>query len=438
MAGLLMTGVMLMLNGCDDASSPEPNNLINTPFYALNDANQLLRIKAGESYTPLATTKITGTDIQLGERIMSIDFRPATGQLYGVSSLSRLFIINPETAKATPVTVKPFLSGSIGTIVGIDFNPATDQIRLVSSEGHNVSIQPETGQILAVNGQPNSRLNALISEVAYTNNRAVAAGTTLYDIDPATDRLYIHHPQKNTLTDVGGLGLDIAGAAGFDITPDGRGVVALTFNGNSELAVINLTTGRLQKVGNLPGTVIGLAIPTEPVAYAIDATNNLLILNPAKPVPIAKSVTGLQPDEVINGLDFRPATGQLYALGSTNRLYTLNLSDAAATRVGEKAFAKRLAGTVVSFAFDAALDRVQLTTNTGSQLKLNPKTGEIALADESPAMQTVFRKLAAYRVQRVNDSTRIYDTNPVSTASLTGVLIPGNPVIRAFAAGPGF
>ena len=370
-AGLLVAGCALLLNSCDDVSSPEPESLINTPFYAINDANQLLRLTVGNAYAPLATTKITGTNIPLGERMMSIDFRPATGQLYGVSSLSRLFIINLETAEARPVTVTPFLTGGIGSIVGIDFNPSTDQLRLVSSDGHDLFLQPETGQVIAKQEKHSSRLNALIAEMAYTNNRAGAAATTLYDIDPATDRLYVQHPQKNTLTDVGGLGLDIAGAAGFDITPDGRGVVALTFNGSSELATINLTTGRLQKLGNLPGTIIGLAVPTEPVAYAVDAANNLLTFNPANPLPVAKVVTGLQPGEAINGLNFRPATGALYALGSTNQLYTLNTVTGQATRIGKKPFADPITGTATNITFDAASDHVLVITSTGNQLKLN-------------------------------------------------------------------
>ena len=38
------------------------------------------------------------------------------------------------------------------------------------------------------------------------------------------------------------------------------------------------------------------------------------------------TITGLQAGETILGIDFRPATGELYALGSNSRLYTINPS----------------------------------------------------------------------------------------------------------------
>ena len=48
--------------------------------------------------------------------------------------------------------------------------------------------------------------------------------------------------------------------------------------------------------------------------------------------PIA--ITGLQAGEEIHGIDFRPASGHLFALGSTNRLYILSLTTGVATQVG--------------------------------------------------------------------------------------------------------
>jgi hypothetical protein len=70
-----------------------------------------------------------------------------------------------------------------------------------------------------------------------------------------------------------------------------------------------------------------LAIPTNPVAYAVDESNNLVIFNPSNiGTPVSKAITGLQTGESILGIDFRPVNGQLYALGSTSRLYVLNTS----------------------------------------------------------------------------------------------------------------
>lgn len=95
--------------------------------------------------------------------------------------------------------------------------------------------------------------------------------------------------------------------------------------------------------------------------------------------------TGLsQPHELILGLDFRPATGELYALGSSNRLYTINTTTGAATAVGGP-FASPLNGVEFGFDFNPTVDRIRLTSDNGQNLRLNPNTGAIAATDANLA-----------------------------------------------------
>ena len=81
----------------------------------------------------------------------------------------------------------------------------------------------------------------------------------------------------------------------------------------------------------------GFAAPVSAeTIYGIAAVGNstsLLSWDSATPGSIASGsfVSGLQSNETIVGIDFRPATGQLYALGTSSRLYTLNTSTGAAT-----------------------------------------------------------------------------------------------------------
>jgi hypothetical protein len=118
----------------------------------------------------------------------------------------------------------------------------------------------------------------------------------------------------------------------------------------------------------------GLAIPTKPVAYAVSSSNSLLIFNPEMPGSnVAKPITGLQSGETILGIDFRPATGQLYALGSTSRLYTLNTSSGAASAVGM--LSTPLSGTAFGFDFNPLVDRLRIVSNTGQNLRVHPTTG---------------------------------------------------------------
>src|SRR5688500_4843293 len=65
-------------------------------------------------------------------------------------------------------------------------------------------------------------------------------------------------------------------------------------------------------------------------------------------------VSGLQPYETIAGIDFHPQTGQLYALGTTSRLYTLNMATGAAAAVGALPFAPPLNGFNFGFTFEPA------------------------------------------------------------------------------------
>ena len=46
------------------------------------------------------------------------------------------------------------------------------------------------------------------------------------------------------------------------------------------------------------------------------------------------TISGMQPGEALLAIDFRPATGQLYGLGSTSRLYTIDSTSGAATAIG--------------------------------------------------------------------------------------------------------
>ena len=82
----LMLAFSVILSSCgkDDVviiPPPPPPVPVVKPdqvFFALSGASQLLRFNANASETAQATLSISG--LQAGERILSIDFRPATGE----------------------------------------------------------------------------------------------------------------------------------------------------------------------------------------------------------------------------------------------------------------------------------------------------------------------------------------------------------------------
>src|SRR5262249_4192203 len=173
-------------------------------------------------------------------------------------------------------------------------------------------------------------------------------------------------PNGGAVTPVAPLGADTSAQAAFDIAPDNTGYAALTVGGVPQLIRISLTTGPVP-VGTIGDGSVGIrgrAVLPPPVAglFAVTRANELPRFNRATPGNIASStpITGLEGGEKILGLAVRPATGQLYALGNTSRLYTINPTTGGATQVGSGTFAVPLSGTSFGFTFDPVADKIRV------------------------------------------------------------------------------
>jgi hypothetical protein len=360
--------------------------------WALTTTNVLVRFDSATPGTILSTVPVAG--LQSGENLLGIDFRPATGQLYGLGSTSRLYAINPTTGVANALA-SPFSPLLSGTDFGFDFNPTVDRIRVVSDADQNLRLNPDTGTMTVTDtplaytpGDDNAGANPNVVGAAYTNNVAGGSTTTLYGIDSSLDVLVTHtNPNAGILATVGPLGIDTSSLSGFDISATtGVAYAALTVGGTSRLYTINLATGAATLVGTIGGgaQIRGLALPVTPapMIYAVTVTNNLVRFNSTQPgaVTAIGPITGLQAGENVLGIDFRPATGQLYALGSTSRLYTINTSTAVATQVGSPG-SFTLSGNSFGFDFNPAIDRIRVVSDTDQNLRLNPGTGTITATD---------------------------------------------------------
>ncbi len=117
--------------------------------------------------------------------------------------------------------------------------------------------------------------------------------------------------------------------------------------------------------------------------YAITGKKNRLIQfdsNEPGGIISKRRVTGLQSNERLLGIDFRPANGALYGLGSSSRLYLIDPSTGAATPVGGP-FSTALNGSAFGFDFNPTVDRIRVVSNTGQNLRLNPNDGTVAAVD---------------------------------------------------------
>jgi hypothetical protein len=119
------------------------------------------------------------------------------------------------------------------------------------------------------------------------------------------------------------------------------------------------------------------------MVYAVTAANRLVSFSSSNPCKIITNtrIRGLQPGEQILGMDFRPANGKLYGLGSTSRLYVLDPKTNWATAVGTQPFSVTLSGSAFGFDFNPAVDRIRIVSNNGQNLRVHPDTGAVVAKD---------------------------------------------------------
>jgi hypothetical protein len=122
---------------------------------------------------------------------------------------------------------------------------------------------------------------------------------------------------------------------------------------------------------------------TAETAYALDARCLLLKFDTNSPgfIESTQVIRGLAPGEKLLGIDFRPANGVLYGLGSSSRLYTIDVTTGMARPVGQGPFTPALEGVEFGFDFNPTVDRIRIVSNTGQNLRAHPDTGAIVAVD---------------------------------------------------------
>ena len=283
---VVASGLTIAFAGTASADAAQPSkgggdNLKsgNRLAVALTDQNQLVSFKVRNPDRLLSIRSIRG--LQPGVSMVGIDYRPKTGDLYGVGSNSAVYRINPQTGIAIAENVDamgnpvPFTPGLNGTNFGIDFNPAPDAIRIVSDAGQNKRVAPDAGTTLGDDLALNPGMPK-VGGAAYTNSsfnftQPLAANVQLFVVDYANDMVFLQNPPNNgTLTNGRRLtGVDVQPKAGWDIagandvgylaTSDRRGRA-------SSLYTVDETTGSTRNLGEIGGRrlrgliVTGLAV----------------------------------------------------------------------------------------------------------------------------------------------------------------------------------
>lgn len=152
------------------------------------------------------------------------------------------------------------------------------------------------------------------------------------------------------------------------------------------------------KLALVPGLCLGLWIPLAacgPAAdpdsessaavappvhtlYAVDTLGRLLSFRTESPYPVTAigGISGLRPSESILGITFSPEK-ELYGLGSTSRLYRIDKTTATATQIGSAPFTPGLSGSLFGFTFNPHTYEIRVTSDTGSNFRLNIHDGSV-------------------------------------------------------------
>jgi hypothetical protein len=386
--------------------------------------------------------------------IVGMDFRPANGVLFVLSREGTLYALNPErgalmvmtSLMADPAdTTSPF-SGLEGEVFGVNFNPVADRLRIVSDSGQNLRVNVETGATFT--DAPLNPGTPSVAAASYSNSFVNSCRTQLFVIDNSTNTLFLQNPPNDgVLTEIGPVGgPDAAGAPiGFEIVTGGGAITFWPDDDGAALYDIDVSSGELENPRVLEldsgerlvglsappperaprqarGEFLGVNIMGELVSFNRGAPGNLCTQDP---------ITGLEEGETVLGIDVRPADGDLYAVGSSGRIYTLGErgeatlhATLAADPMDTSAPYSGLEDEDYGIGFNPVPDRLRLVGRGGTNFRINVDTGATTSdAPISPAGMAV-PAVAYTNAYAGATSTALF---AVDAASSSLVLIGANP-----------
>ncbi len=335
-------------------------------LYGVTDDNRLVLMNSSGPQNPILDLPITG--LVAGDRIVGLDTRPATDQLYALGATSRIYVVNPATGSARVIGAGPFTPLLTGTQFGFDFNPTVDRIRAISDQDQNLRLNPNDGTVANTDGNlayapgdPGAGMNPVADAAAYTNSLPTATTTELFVIDTARDVLALQSPPNNgVLVTRGALGVDATGPATFDVAtnnvayatfrrPGAEGPVLHTIN--LQTGAATLTAGVRSAIGrNIVALAAAGQLPadkTRPdVSVSLSSTqleSRLLSRNSVSPGVACDESCTVTATLLRSGTSLGSATGRI--VGAGKRLVNVPLSATARSiirRSGQELFSVRV------------------------------------------------------------------------------------------------
>ena len=228
---------------------------------------ELVRFDSSSPGTIVAREQVTG--LLAGETVAGLDQRPATGEIFALTSLNRVLLLDPQDgAMSNPGAMGGTFAATVSA--GWDVNPAADRLRAVNPSNDNARFNPVTftyvqddTDLAYIATDPNVGVDPNVVAAAYDrNDNSGATPATLFVIDSTLNNLVRQgaidgnavdvagggSPNGGLLTTLGSLGFDPDNSVAFDVataTVGGANVGYLAAHaqgaGNSsELRTINL------------------------------------------------------------------------------------------------------------------------------------------------------------------------------------------------------
>lgn len=167
----------------DPMGPTEPLAIVGDTIYAVDLDGWLLAFGTESAGTVSRSEPIEG--LPPSRRIVGLDYRPSDGRLYGVGNDSRVYILDPQAATATPVSDAPFspaVNVEADIHFGMGFDPVADKIMLVSAEsGLSWTIDPDdgtavlNGTVRYAPGDPNAGSTPRISGLSFVPQGAASS-----------------------------------------------------------------------------------------------------------------------------------------------------------------------------------------------------------------------------------------------------------------------
>jgi hypothetical protein len=228
---------------------------------------EMVRFDSSSPGTIVARAPVTG--LIAGETVSAIDQRPATGEIFALTSTNRVLRLDPQDGTMTSLGA---MAGTFGATAsaGLDFNPAADRLRAVNPANDNARFNPVTSTFVQddtdlayIATDVNVGVDPSVVASAYDrNDNDGATASTLFAIDSSLNNLVRQgaidgnaadaagggSPNGGLLTSLGGLGFDPTTDVAFDVATAAVGganvgYLATHTNGAgdfSELRTINL------------------------------------------------------------------------------------------------------------------------------------------------------------------------------------------------------